>query len=115
MGEVWAGGLGSGFRCLPFPSLSLSLTHTHTHTHSLTHSLPSRPSQPLPQVVFYDQAGKELQVFDYSSDDGVREFCSCNFNPSGDTVVFGTYNRFYTFTYNTTRMAWEDVSGARGA
>ena len=31
--------------------------------------------------MFYDQSGKELQVYDYSSDESVREFCSCSFNP----------------------------------
>lgn len=59
--------------------------------------------------MFYDQSGKEQQSFDYSGDEGVREFVSCAFNPSGDTVVFGTFNRFYVFSHNATRHTWEEV------
>ena len=47
-------------------------------------------------------------MFDYSGDDTVREFSSCAFNPSGETAVFGTYNRFYIFTLNAKRT-WEEV------
>lgn len=61
------------------------------------------------RIVFYDQSGKQLQVFDYSGDEGVRDFGSCAFNPSGDTVVFGTFNRFYVISYNSTRKVWEEV------
>mmetsp|Transcript_26109 Transcript_26109/g.57041 ORF Transcript_26109/g.57041 Transcript_26109/m.57041 type:complete len:1764 (+) Transcript_26109:195-5486(+) len=61
------------------------------------------------RVVFYDVNGRELQVFDYSTDDSVREFCSCSFNPSGETVVLGTYNRFYVYSYNISRNTWEEV------
>lgn len=61
------------------------------------------------QVVFYDNNGREVQVYDYSSDDSVREFTSCAFNPSGDTAVFGTYNRFYVYTYNQMRNTWDEV------
>ena len=59
--------------------------------------------------MFYDQSGKEQQSFDYSGDEGVREFVSCAFNPSGDTAVFGTFNRFYVFSHNATRHTWEEV------
>ena len=66
--------------------------------------------RPSLQVVFYDQSGRELQVFDYSNDDSVREFCSCAFNPSGETAVFGAYNRFYIYSHNLSRGTWEQVS-----
>lgn len=64
-----------------------------------------------PQVVFYDVSGRQLQCFDYSGDDGVREFTACAFNPSGDTAVFGTFSRFYVYTHNAIRGVWEQVRG----
>ena len=64
------------------------------------------------QVVFYDTSGRTLQTFDYSNDEGVREFTACAFNPSGDAVAFGTYNRFYVYVHNATRNVWEQVRGA---
>eukprot|EP00967_Tisochrysis_lutea_P044782 scaffold54325_cov20-Tisochrysis_lutea.AAC.4 len=66
---------------------------------------------PIVSVVFYDTSGRTLQTFDYSGDDGVREFTACAFNPSGDAVVFGTYNRFYVYVHNAIRNAWEQVGG----
>ena len=61
------------------------------------------------QVVFYGPNGRQLQAFDFGSDEGVREFTSCAFNPSGDAVVFGTFNRFYVFAFNAGRSVWEQV------
>ncbi|EFJ49307.1 intraflagellar protein IFT172 [Volvox carteri f. nagariensis] len=61
------------------------------------------------RVVFYDLNGREIRSFDYGNDDNVREFTTCAFNPSGDTVVFGTYNRFYMYTFNIQRNDWEEV------
>ncbi|GAX77698.1 hypothetical protein CEUSTIGMA_g5141.t1 [Chlamydomonas eustigma] len=71
------------------------------------------------RVVFYDERGRELQVYDYGleetkKDDGkredtVREFSSCAFNPSGETVVFGAYNRFYIYTLSANRRSWDEV------
>ena len=65
-------------------------------------------------MVFYDQSGREQQVFDYSTDDSVREFTSCAFNPSGETVVFGAYNRFFVYSHNLSRGNWEQVRSATG-
>ena len=61
------------------------------------------------QVVFYDNNGREIQAYDYSGEDAVREFTSCSFNPSGDTAIFGTYNRFYIYTFNAMRRSWDEV------
>lgn len=61
------------------------------------------------RVVFYDLNGREIRSFDYSNNDEVREFTTCAFNPSGDTVVFGTYNRFYMYTFNIQRNDWEEA------
>ncbi len=68
----------------------------------------------LAQIVFYEANGRTLQTFDYSNDDGVREFTACAFNPSGDAVAFGTYNRFYVYVHNANRNVWEQVSIIRG-
>lgn len=70
---------------------------------------PPNPPPPHAQVVFYDANGRQLQSFDFSNDEGVREFTSCAFNPSGDAAVFGTYNRFYVFAFNAGRNVWEQV------
>jgi intraflagellar transport protein 172 len=64
---------------------------------------------PCLQVVFYDTNGAEQQTLDYSQDDNVREFSCCTFNPAGDTVVFGTFNRFYTFSLAASSNTWEEV------
>jgi hypothetical protein len=61
------------------------------------------------QVVFYDTHGRTLQSFDFNHDESVREFTACSFNPSGDAVAFGTFNRFYVFTLNLARNVWEQV------
>jgi intraflagellar transport protein 172 len=61
------------------------------------------------QVVFYDAEGGVLQHFDYSGDENVREFTTASFNPSGETVVVGSFNRYYVFSYNMQRAQWEQV------
>lgn len=62
------------------------------------------------KIVFYDAvSGKEQQAFDFSNEDEVRDFASCEFNPAGDTAVFGTMNRFFIFSYSQQRGAWEQV------
>jgi intraflagellar transport protein 172 len=55
------------------------------------------------KVSFYDQFGNLLQRFDYTSDEKIKEFTNAAFNPSGDTVVLGNFNRFYVYNYNTKR------------
>jgi hypothetical protein len=44
-----------------------------------------------------------------ADDDSVREFTSCAFNPSGDTAILGTYNKYLIYTYNAMRKTWEEV------
>eukprot|EP00854_Cymbomonas_tetramitiformis_P006568 gene6568-7868_t len=60
------------------------------------------------KVVFYDTEGGVLQHFDYSGDEAVREFTCAEFNPSGETVVIGSFNRYYVFSYNLQRQLWEE-------
>ncbi|MEW5300130.1 MAG: hypothetical protein WDW38_002966 [Sanguina aurantia] len=61
------------------------------------------------KVVFYDTSGREIQSYDYSADESVREFSSCAFNPAGDTAVFGCYNRFYVYCHNLQRASWDEI------
>ena len=49
-------------------------------------------------VCFYDKEGMLLQRFDYSRDETEKEFTCATFNPSGETVVVGSFNRFRIFT-----------------
>jgi intraflagellar transport protein 172 len=58
----------------------------------------------------YDANGRELQSMDYSTDESVRDFASCTFNPGGDTVVFGAFNRLYAFAWSSTKNVWEEVA-----
>jgi intraflagellar transport protein 172 len=64
--------------------------------------------------VFYDINGRSVSSFDYSSDENVREFSCCAFNPSGDVAAFGTYNRFYIYAFSPGRNAWEQVRACVG-
>ena len=61
-------------------------------------------------VAFYDENGGAIQKFDYTSDDTVKEFTAANFNPSGESVVVGNFNKFYLFTYNSRRKQWEETT-----
>lgn len=61
------------------------------------------------KVSFYDTYGNLLQRFDYTNDEKVREFTVAAFNPSGETVVLGNFNRFYTYNYNQKRTQWEEI------
>lgn len=55
------------------------------------------------KVSFYDNYGNFMQRFDYTNDDQVRDFSQAAFNPSGDTVVLGNFNRFYIYNFNKKR------------
>ena len=44
-------------------------------------------------IAFYDKEGMVLQRFDYSRDETEKEFTCAAFNPSGETVVVGSFNR----------------------
>ena len=59
------------------------------------------------KVTFYDTYGNVLQRFDYSHEDKVKDFTVAAFNPSGDTVSLGNFNRYYVYNFNTKRGQWE--------
>nr|XP_024359094.1 intraflagellar transport protein 172-like isoform X9 [Physcomitrium patens] len=61
------------------------------------------------QVEFHDGNGGILQQFDYSTLPMVQEFSTACFNPSGDTVVLGSFNGFHVFSLTNQQGFWEDV------
>jgi hypothetical protein len=61
-------------------------------------------------VVFYDQAGRQLAAFDYSSDEGAHDFSCVAFNPSNDAAVVGAASRLYVYSLNNSSGAWEHVA-----
>lgn len=62
------------------------------------------------KVVFYDLEGSVYQLFDYSSDiASIKEFTGACFNPSGENVVLGAYNRLHVFNLNIRRNLWEEA------
>jgi intraflagellar transport protein 172 len=62
------------------------------------------------KIIFYDRKGNALQKFDYAHDDSEKEFTSCEFNPSGQSVVVGSFNRFRTYTFSPKRKVWEEAA-----
>ena len=59
------------------------------------------------KVCFYDNNGAEIRHLDYSNDDDVKEFTVAAFNPSGQSVVLGNYDKFFVFAFNATSQSWE--------
>ena len=59
------------------------------------------------RLALYNQEGLEVKSFDYTSDDKVKDFTCAAFNPSGDAVVVGNFNRF--FCYANRDGDWEEV------
>ena len=61
--------------------------------------------------MFYDADGGLERTFDYSTSSKCKEFSVAAYNPTGDAVVLGNYNSFYTFAYNANQRAdtWEEV------
>jgi intraflagellar transport protein 172 len=61
------------------------------------------------KVIFYDVEGGVQQLFDYTSDKTIKEFSSACFNPSGESVVLGAFNKLYVFNLNIRRNLWEEA------
>lgn len=61
------------------------------------------------RVVFYEADGNCFQKIDYSKDDKVKEFTGAMFNPTGETVIVGNFNRFYVYNYNSKRPQWDEI------
>jgi len=46
------------------------------------------------RVVVYNREGRMVQNFDYSHDESEKEFAVALSNPSGQSVVVGSYDRY---------------------
>jgi len=60
-------------------------------------------------VRFWDPEGREGQTFDYGSDPKIKEFTVAAFNPSGESVVFGNFNRFVVYAWHAKNREWMEV------
>jgi intraflagellar transport protein 172 len=45
---------------------------------------------------------------DFSRDEAQRDFTSVESSPSGQSLVFGSYNKLSLFNYSTSRSQWEE-------
>jgi len=62
------------------------------------------------KVVFYELDGSVYQVFDYSNDiANIKEFTVACFNPSGESLVLGAFNRLSVFNLNLRCNLWEEA------
>ena len=63
-------------------------------------------------VTFYDREGGVERSFDYQdsapSAPVCKEFTVASFNNTGDSVVVGNFDSFYTFSYNSKSESWDD-------
>jgi hypothetical protein len=55
------------------------------------------------KLAFYEPSGDQLQRFDFSKDEKVKEFTCASFNSAGETAVVGNFNRFYVYKFNAKR------------
>ncbi|XP_046728666.1 intraflagellar transport protein 172 homolog isoform X1 [Silurus meridionalis] len=62
------------------------------------------------KIVAYGKEGQVLQTFDYSRDHSEKEFTVAAANPSGQSVVLGSYDRLRVLNWNTRRGAWDEAA-----
>eukprot|EP01062_Namystynia_karyoxenos_P065890 TRINITY_DN59944_c0_g1_i1.p1 TRINITY_DN59944_c0_g1~~TRINITY_DN59944_c0_g1_i1.p1 ORF type:complete len:1796 (+),score=840.25 TRINITY_DN59944_c0_g1_i1:110-5389(+) len=56
---------------------------------------------------FYDQNGRLQQSFTFDVEQD-KEFSCLQFNPSGQSLAVGAYNRFRVFNYSNEKRKWEE-------
>ncbi|CAD7963993.1 unnamed protein product [Amoebophrya sp. A25] len=61
-------------------------------------------------VRFWSPEGRDARTFDYGTMKGVKEFSCCRFNPSGESVVLGNYNRYFVFAWHARNREWQEVA-----
>ncbi|KAG8011500.1 hypothetical protein GBF38_006326, partial [Nibea albiflora] len=61
------------------------------------------------KVVAYGREGHVLHTFDYSRDSTEREFTVAATSPSGQSVVFGSYDRLRVFNWAPRRGVWDEA------
>ncbi|XP_062858050.1 intraflagellar transport protein 172 homolog isoform X2 [Trichomycterus rosablanca] len=62
------------------------------------------------KIVVYGNEGHILQTFDYSHDLLEKEFTVTATSPSGQSIVFGSYNRLRVFNWSPRRGVWDEMS-----
>ena len=60
------------------------------------------------RVISYNRDGRLMQQFDYSRDDGEREFTTAALSPSGTSVVLGSFDRLRVLNWHSRRGAWDE-------
>ncbi|CAF0950446.1 unnamed protein product [Didymodactylos carnosus] len=60
------------------------------------------------RIVIYNKDGKVLQQFDYSREANEREFSAGICNPTGQEVVFGSYDHIRLFSYQPRKGLFEE-------
>ncbi|CAG5928433.1 unnamed protein product [Menidia menidia] len=61
------------------------------------------------KVVAYGKEGHALQSFDYSRERTEREFTVAAASPSGQSVVFGSFDRLRVFNWAPRRGVWDEA------
>uniref|UniRef100_A0A3Q1AR83 Intraflagellar transport protein 172 homolog n=1 Tax=Amphiprion ocellaris TaxID=80972 RepID=A0A3Q1AR83_AMPOC len=61
------------------------------------------------KVVAYGREGHVLQTFDYSRDRTEREFTVAVTSPSGQSIVFGSFDRLRVFNWAPRRGVWDEA------
>ncbi|XP_072318787.1 intraflagellar transport protein 172 homolog [Eucyclogobius newberryi] len=61
------------------------------------------------RIVAYGREGHVLQTFDHSRDPSEREFTTAASSPSGQSAVFGSYDRLRVFNWAPRRGVWDEA------
>ncbi|XP_074541957.1 intraflagellar transport protein 172 homolog [Halichoeres trimaculatus] len=61
------------------------------------------------KVMAYGKEGHILQTFDYSRDQTEMEFTVAATSPSGQSVVFGSFDRLRVFNWSPRRGVWDEA------
>uniref|UniRef100_A0A668A2T2 Intraflagellar transport protein 172 homolog n=1 Tax=Myripristis murdjan TaxID=586833 RepID=A0A668A2T2_9TELE len=61
------------------------------------------------KIVAYGREGQVLQTFDYSRDRTEKEFMVAATSPTGQSVVFGSYDRLRVFNWAPRRGVWDEA------
>ncbi len=66
------------------------------------------------RVSFYDMDGGLLRTFDYAEDGATKDFGVAAFNPTGEAVVVGNFDKFYVYGLTVDTAAAAAPTGGRG-
>lgn len=62
------------------------------------------------RIVFYDSKGKSVRNFDYSREEGEREFTVACCSPSGQSVAVGSWDKIRLLDWSPRRGIWEEAN-----